>query len=72
MSKVSQQEGDLLGHAGSNANTHSDNLLKLLLHAKVQGIGGIITETFIHLQCALQILLSISGPSALLHYFASW
>ena len=51
MGKVSQQEGDLLGHAGSNAGTHSDNLLELLLHAEVQGIGGIITETLIHLQC---------------------
>jgi hypothetical protein len=39
-----------LGHAGSHSHTNPDDLLEVLLHAEVQGIGWVLAQALIYLQ----------------------
>ena len=41
-----------LGHAGSHSHANPDDLLKILLHAEVQGIGGVLAQALINLQAS--------------------
>lgn len=55
-----------LGHAGSHSHANPDDLLEILLHAEVQGVGGVLAQALIHLQaCCMSHQHACLGNSAL-------
>ena len=55
-----------LGHAGSHPHANPDDLLKILLHAEVQGVGGVLAQALIHLQaCCMSHRRACLGNGAL-------